>query len=99
MQKTELHIGFTGHRPNKLGGYDLSVQGYIYLQKDLETYIKRNLDVFDVVVGHSGLALGGGTVWSKAILGMTKKNPTCLVEFPYLYISIFYRMVRAVTSR
>lgn len=72
---TEIHIGFTGHRPNKLGGYDLSAKGYQLLQEDLETYIKRNLDVFDVVVGHSGLALGGDTIWSKAILSMKEKHP------------------------
>lgn len=75
MEKTEIHIGFTGHRPNKLGGYDLSVQGYLNMQQDLETYIEKNLEVFDVVVGHSGLALGGDTVWSKAILAMKEKYP------------------------
>lgn len=73
--KNRVHIGFTGHRPNKLGGYDLSAKGYQLLQEDLETYIKRNLDVFDVVVGHSGLALGGDTIWSKAILSMKEKHP------------------------
>ena len=73
--QTVIHIGFTGHRPNKLGGYDLSVQGYLNMQQDLETYIEKNLEVFDVVVGHSGLALGGDTVWSKAILAMKEKYP------------------------
>lgn len=70
-----IHIGFTGHRPNKLGGYDLSANGYAELQADLELYIQRNLEVFDTVVGHSGLALGGDTIWSKAILAMKKKFP------------------------
>lgn len=75
MEKSTVHIGFTGHRPNKLGGYDISSQGYLYLQKDLEIYIERNLEVFDIVVGHSGLALGGDTIWSKAILAMKEKYP------------------------
>lgn len=70
-----VHIGFTGHRPNKLGGYDLSLQGYKNLQQDLEIYIERNLEVFDIVVGHSGLALGGDTIWSKAILAMKDRYP------------------------
>lgn len=73
--KTVIHIGLTGHRPNKLGGYDLSAVGYAHLQEDLETHIERNLAVFDVVVGHSGLALGGDTIWSKAILAMKDKHP------------------------
>ena len=75
MEKSTVHIGFTGHRPNKLGGYDILSQGYVDLQHDLETYIERNLEVFDIVIGHSGLALGGDTIWSKAILAMKGKNP------------------------
>lgn len=70
-----VHVGFTGHRPNKLGGYDLSDPRYAVLQSDLEHYIERNLSVFNTVVGHSGLALGGDTIWSKAILSMKKKFP------------------------
>lgn len=75
MERPTIHIGFTGHRPNKLGGYDLSVPGYMNLQKDLEKYIQRNLKAFDIVIGHSGLALGGDTVWSKAILSMKEIYP------------------------
>lgn len=73
--KTVVHIGFTGHRPNKLGGYDLSARGYKELQEDLEIYIERNLEVYEIVVCHSGLALGGDTIWSKAILSMKDKYP------------------------
>lgn len=76
MEKAIIHIGFTGHRPKKLGGYNLNTQGYLNLQEDLETYIQRLLDAgFKEVVGHSGLALGGDTVWSKAILAMKEKHP------------------------
>lgn len=75
MEKTTVHIGFTGHRPGKLGGYDILSQGYINLQHDLEAYIERNLEMFDIVIGHTGLALGGDTIWSKAILAMKEKYP------------------------
>lgn len=73
--KSVVHIGFTGHRPDKLAGYDLSVPGYREMQDDLEYYIRRNLEVYDQVVGHSGLALGGDTIWSKAILAMKDAYP------------------------
>ena len=75
MVKTVVHIGFTGHRPDKLAGYDLSAPGYREMQDDLEYYIRRNLEVYDQVVGHSGLALGGDTIWSKAILAMKDAYP------------------------
>lgn len=70
-----IHIGFTGHRPTKLGGYNINTQEYKNLQTDLEIYIQRNLDVFDTIVCHSGLALGGDTIWSKAALSMKEKYP------------------------
>lgn len=74
--KKIIHISFTGHRPNKLGGYNLDAHpGYRQMQWDLETYIERNLKVYDVVWGHSGLALGGDTIWSKAILAMKDRYP------------------------
>ncbi|OMF76704.1 SLOG family protein [Paenibacillus glucanolyticus] len=72
---TVVHIGFTGHRPKKLGGYNLSAPGYLKMQEDLEYYIRRNLEVYDQVVCHSGLALGGDTIWSKAILAMKDAYP------------------------
>lgn len=74
-EKSVLHIALTGHRPNKLGGYDLSTPAYRRLQSDLETYIENALKRADVVVGHSGLALGADTVWAEAILAMRDKHP------------------------
>lgn len=74
-EPSTVHIALTGHRPTKLGGYDLSTPGYTAMQRDLETYIERTLAVHDVVVGHSGLALGADTIWSKAILAMKVKYP------------------------
>lgn len=73
--KSVIHISLTGHRPQKLGGYDLGKPGYIAMQRDLEQYIEKNLAVYGVVWGHSGLALGADTIWSKAILAMKKKHP------------------------
>lgn len=73
--QTVLRIALTGHRPNKLGGYDLSTPAYRRLQTDLETYIANALKRADVVVGHSGLALGADTVWAEAILAMRETHP------------------------
>lgn len=70
-----IHIALTGHRPQKLAGFDLSHPGYRALQDGLEAYIEKNLATYDTVVGHSGLALGADTVWSKAILAMKAKYP------------------------
>lgn len=70
-----VHIGFTGHRPSRLGGYNINTMKYGTLQKDLEHCIEKALEKHELVVGHSGLALGGDTIWSKAILSMKKMYP------------------------
>lgn len=70
-----IHVALTGHRPNKLGGYNLEQQGYKALQKDLELFIEELLPECDAIVGHSGMALGADTIWSKAILAMKEKFP------------------------
>lgn len=82
-----LHIGLTGHRPKKLGGYNINTEPYQKLQADLEQYILFQLQSVDVVVGHSGLALGADTVWSKAILNMRDKFPDRVkfhAEIPFM---------------
>lgn len=65
-----IHVALTGHRPNKLGGYDLNTPQYHALQNDLEQYIRHLLSKYDHVWCHSGLALGADTLWSKAILAV-----------------------------
>lgn len=69
------HIALTGHRPNKLYGYNLNHPKYKELQLILETIIEKALTRNQIVVGHSGLALGADTIWSKAIFAMKTKYP------------------------
>lgn len=73
--QTAIHVGLTGHRPKKLGGYRINTPAYLRLQQDLELYITYQLQRYDIVVGHSGLALGADTIWSKAILAMRERYP------------------------
>ena len=70
------HIAITGHRPTKLGGYNLDTPGYYKLQQDLEQYIRFMLSQHDRLTCHSGLALGADTIWSKAVLNMRETYPT-----------------------
>ena len=85
--KNILHIGLTGHRPTKLGGYNISTPEYQKLQSDLEQYIQYQMQFYDLIVGHSGLALGADTLWSKAILNMREKHPDKVkfhAEIPFM---------------
>lgn len=70
-----FHIALTGHRPKKLGGYNIYTPSYQQLQRDLEQYIHFQLRTHETIVGHSGLALGADTIWSKAILAVRDQCP------------------------
>lgn len=83
-----VHLAVTGHRPNKLGGYDIDQhEGYNQLKQlfihAIEFYVKQGLNV----TGHTGMALGADTVWGLAILDMKEKYPGRVhlhAEIPFL---------------
>lgn len=56
--KEKITLSLTGHRPDKLAGYNLNQKFYHNLQSTLENYIKEALDHAQVVECHSGMALG-----------------------------------------
>lgn len=72
---SEVHIALTGHRPNKLGGYNLVTPAYARLQDDLEAFIHFQLLTYNVVWGHAGLALGADTIWARALFTVQKQVP------------------------
>lgn len=70
-----FNIALTGHRPNKLAGYNLDHPFYKALQQELEHQILIQLEHHDFVHCHSGMALGADTVWAQAIVAMKSKFP------------------------
>lgn len=76
MNNNKISISLTGHRPSKLGNnYDMNSAPWQAMKTDLEIYIERNLEVYQTVVCHSGLALGADTIWSMAILSVRERFP------------------------
>lgn len=77
MNEKEFHIALTGHRPDKLDGYNLSTKYYKKLHDSLASFIIRQVDERPdtLIWGHSGLALGADTVWAAAILTAKKHRP------------------------
>lgn len=68
-----FHIALTGHRPNKLAGYNMSAPFYKRLRQQLMAVIAQKLETHDVVVCHCGMALGADIVWGEAIANMRFK--------------------------
>lgn len=70
-------VALTGHRPNKLWGYDLKHPNYQTLAKTLRKYV---LDLkADRII--TGMALGADTVWAFVGLNIREKfNPDLQIE-------------------
>lgn len=74
MEKTHS-IAVTGHRPNKLWGYNLLNEQYFQLQKLFEEYVKNNItDPNREVEMISGMALGADTIFAKAALSLKEQG-------------------------
>lgn len=68
-------ISFTGHRPNKLYGYDLKDERYLNLNKFLESILEKKIieEGYDTFI--SGGALGFDTVAFLSVKNLKKKYP------------------------
>lgn len=76
-----ISISLTGHRPDKLAGYDLSKPYYTRLRNRLIAIIERSLAKYSVVECHSGMALGADTVWAQAIVHCQTKYGRDRIRF------------------
>lgn len=82
----DYSISLTGHRPDKLWGYNLSNYHYKLLFNKLLRIIDNELNNHAIVNCHSGMALGADTVWAYAILSRKKKYPNrvnFIVDIPF----------------
>lgn len=76
-----VSIALTGHRPDKLAGYNLNNPFYDRLRVRLIRTIERALDNYPMVECHSGMALGADTVWAQAIVECQEKYGRDRIRF------------------
>lgn len=76
-----LSIALTGHRPDKLAGYNLNNPFYGRLHERLMKIIERALDNYPLVECHSGMALGADTVWAEVIVECQEKYGRDRIRF------------------
>lgn len=81
MVENVVSISLTGHRPDKLAGYDLSKPYYTRLRNRLINIIERSLTKYDMVKCHSAMALGADTVWAQAIIHCKEKYGYDKIQF------------------
>lgn len=77
LTPNEYHIALTGHRPQKLAGFDLANPYYQRLHDRLLQEIINTINGYpdSTIWCHSGMALGADTVWGFAILNAKKLSP------------------------
>lgn len=78
----EFHIALTGHRPQKLAGYNLNQPYYKKMHAKLVDIIEQTIQSHpDTTIWvHSGMALGADTVWGFAAKTAIANHPG-LVKF------------------
>lgn len=76
-----VSISLTGHRPDKLAGYNLNNPFYERLRERLVKIIERALEKYPFVECHSGMALGADTVWAQSIVYCQKKYGRNRIRF------------------
>ena len=69
-----LRIAVTGHRPNKLWGYDIYSQNYVTLGKHLRNYILELSTGYDSIELISGMALGVDTIFALVALKLRESD-------------------------
>ena len=65
-----IRIAVTGHRPNKLWGYDYSHPSYVNMRNYFKTFLKNA----NCEVAISGMALGVDTVFALAVLDLKEEG-------------------------
>jgi uncharacterized phage-like protein YoqJ len=73
---TKMIIAATGHRPDKLWGYDLKNPNYKILHDKIVATLKEH----DVTHCISGMALGVDTVFAIAVINLKKEIPNIILE-------------------
>lgn len=86
-KKKEIHIGLTGHRPKDLWGYNLNDYRWQEVKSMLMGVIEEAIDRYELVVCHSGMAIGADTIWAMAIVEVKNKFPNnvkFVAEIPFI---------------
>lgn len=77
----KLVLALTGHRPDKLAGYNMQNEFYDRLRERLVRIIERSLENYPIVECHSGMALGADTIWAEAIIECRERYGDARVIF------------------
>ena len=68
-------VALTGHRPDRLAGYDMSHPFYRVLHQELSSRVQALLGQHQQLELRSGLALGADTIWAQVGLQLREQHP------------------------
>lgn len=68
-------ICLTGHRPNRLDGYNINTPYYRKMSSFLDKLVDENVLEHGSVTLRSGMALGADTIWAMCIIDAKKRHP------------------------
>lgn len=71
-----FNVAFTGHRPNKLYGYDMDAYPYMKLEMKIEHTIEWLIQMWNAKKFYTGGALGFDTIVAKSLIKFRKEKYT-----------------------
>lgn len=77
-------VALTGHRPDRLAGYDMSHPFYRVLHQELSSRVQALLGQHQQLELRSGLALGADTIWAQVGLQLREQHPGRIQVAGYL---------------
>ena len=77
-------VALTGHRPDRLAGYDMSHPFYQVLHQELSSRVQALLGQHQRLELRSGLALGADTIWAQVGLQLREQHPGRIQVAGYL---------------
>ncbi len=69
-----MKLGVTGHRPNKLWGYDISDKRYAQMKEYFKNEIRKDVNEAGQVEAISGMALGVDILFAEAAIELKKEG-------------------------
>lgn len=75
----DFKVAFTGHRPDKLYGFDMNIYPYLKLEMKIEHTIEWLIQMWNAKEFYTGGALGFDTIVAKTLIELRNSG-----EYPYI---------------
>ena len=89
-----FNVAFTGHRPNKLYGYDMDAYPHMKEEMKIEHTIEWLIQMWNAKKFYTGGALGFDTIVAKSLIELRKDRYSDIEDIVYICLSRIFMKCR-----